>query len=321
MVGLIGMISPILSSAQNITPVSADKNPNANKTVTLPTHISKEVADFCKKPELKNGGDSIAYMYGAYQIAGLKEYIVHQLGVDTAYINDFYKGLMSNVSSLDKKTLATNAGIAVGNQIKLMSENLTKEYYETEPDKHIDASIVARSLIAALCQRNEYKQSPKAEQDYKKALNAKKEANNAIKFADNRIAGEKFLEENKKKEGVQLLPSGLQYKVLTKGDGVIPKATDRVKVNYEGHLIDGTEFDSSYKRKKPSSFRCDQVIKGWTEALTHMPVGSKWEIYIPQELGYASHNTGKILPYSALIFTVELLEIEQPETKPTTKSR
>ena len=98
------------------------------------------------------------------------------------------------------------------------------------------------------------------------------------KYADNKAAGEKFLAENKTKEGVVTTPSGLQYKIITKGTGEIPADSSKVKVNYKGTLIDGTEFDSSYKRKEPATFRANQVIKGWTEALTMMPVGSKWEL-------------------------------------------
>ena len=131
------------------------------------------------------------------------------------------------------------------------------------------------------------------------------------KYGENRRAGEAFLKANAKKDSVQTLPSGVQYKVLVQGKGELPTATSRVKVNYEGRLVDGTLFDSSYERKKPATFGCNQVIKGWTEALTHMPVGSKWEIYIPQELGYGSREAGKIKPFSALIFTVELLENEK----------
>ena len=123
-------------------------------------------------------------------------------------------------------------------------------------------------------------------------------------------AGKAFLEENAKKDGVFVLPSGLQYKVLTPGDGPVAKATDKVKVHYEGRLIDGTVFDSSYKRGQPTSFAPNQVIKGWTEALTMMPVGSKWQLYIPQELGYGSRGQGPIPPYSTLIFDVEVLGIE-----------
>ena len=111
---------------------------------------------------------------------------------------------------------------------------------------------------------------------------------------------------------VSKLPkAGLQYKIEKEGTGAIPADTSVVRVHYKGTLIDGTEFDSSYKRGEPTEFPVNRVIKGWTEALTQMPVGSKWEIYIPQELGYGSREAGKIPPFSALIFTVELLEIEK----------
>ena len=130
------------------------------------------------------------------------------------------------------------------------------------------------------------------------------------KYGENKIAGEKFLEENKTKEGVQTTASGLQYKVIKEGKGAIPTDSSTVKVNYKGTLIDGTEFDSSYKRNAPATFRANQVIKGWTEALTLMPVGSKWELYIPQELAYGARNAGQIKPFSTLIFEVELVSIE-----------
>ena len=132
------------------------------------------------------------------------------------------------------------------------------------------------------------------------------------KYGENKAAGEKFLAENKTKEGVVTTESGLQYKVIKAGKGEIPTKESTVKVNYKGTLIDGTEFDSSYKRNAPATFRADQVIKGWTEALTMMPVGSKWELYIPQELAYGARETGgQIKPFSTLIFEVELLEIEK----------
>ena len=132
------------------------------------------------------------------------------------------------------------------------------------------------------------------------------------KYGANKTAGEKFLAENKTKAGVVTTPSGLQYKVITKGTGAIPADTCKVKVNYKGTLIDGTEFDSSYKRKEPATFRVNQVIKGWTEALKLMPVGSKWELYVPYELAYGSRETGgQIKPFSTLIFEIELLSIEK----------
>ena len=129
------------------------------------------------------------------------------------------------------------------------------------------------------------------------------------KYGANRLAGEQFLKLNAKQDSVQTTASGLQYKVITMGTGEIPQKTDRVKVDYEGRLIDGTVFDSSYKRGKPATFPVGQVIAGWTEALCMMPVGSKWEVYVPQELGYGDREQQKIPPFSCLVFTVELHEI------------
>eukprot|EP00052_Salpingoeca_macrocollata_P016807 m.135716 g.135716 ORF g.135716 m.135716 type:complete len:147 (-) comp20172_c1_seq2:172-612(-) len=124
-------------------------------------------------------------------------------------------------------------------------------------------------------------------------------------------AGTKFLEENAKKEGVVVLPSGLQYKVLTSGGGTAkPKPTDQVKCHYEGTLVDGTEFDSSYKRGQPAVFGVNRVIRGWTEALQLMSPGDKWALYIPSELAYGDSPRGRVIKAgNALLFTVELLEI------------
>ena len=124
-------------------------------------------------------------------------------------------------------------------------------------------------------------------------------------------AGKDFLEENAKKEGIVTLPSGVQYKVIKEGTGAIPADTSRVKVHYEGRTLDGKVFDSSYKRGNATDFRANQVIKGWTEALTHMPAGSTWEVYIPQELAYGERQQGAdIKPFSMLIFKIELLEVD-----------
>ena len=130
-----------------------------------------------------------------------------------------------------------------------------------------------------------------------------------------RKAGGEYLAANKGKEGVVELPSGLQYKVLKEGSGAKPGLTDRVVCNYRGTLIDGTEFDSSYKRGEPATFAVNQVIKGWTEALQLMPVGSKWQLVLPADLAYGSQQMGQeIAPGSTLVFEVELLSI-QPRTE------
>ena len=124
--------------------------------------------------------------------------------------------------------------------------------------------------------------------------------------------GEAFFAENKKKEGIVTLPSGLQYKVIKEGDGPTPKATDTVSVNYKGTFIDGTEFDSSYKRNQPATFKVKGVIPGWVEALQLMKVGSKWQIFIPASLAYGDKGAGNVIgPNATLIFEVELLSIDE----------
>ncbi|MCP3943987.1 MAG: FKBP-type peptidyl-prolyl cis-trans isomerase [Desulfobacteraceae bacterium] len=126
----------------------------------------------------------------------------------------------------------------------------------------------------------------------------------------NRTKGSKFLEGNKLKEGVVTLPSGLQYKILEKGKGPLPKANDTVKCNYKGSLLDGTVFDSSFRRGKPAEFKVSGVIKGWVEALQLMPTGSRWELYVPADLAYGDQGAGEaIKPGQTLIFEVELIGI------------
>ena len=128
-------------------------------------------------------------------------------------------------------------------------------------------------------------------------------------YGPNKVAGEKFLAENAKKEGVKTLANGVQYKVIKEGTGAIPTDTSLVKVHYEGRLINDSIFDSSYKRGEPTTFRANQVIKGWTEALCHMPAGSVWEVYIPQDQAYGEREQNIIKPFSALIFKIELIEV------------
>jgi len=132
----------------------------------------------------------------------------------------------------------------------------------------------------------------------------------------NKKEGETFLAENKKKEGVIATPSGLQYKIETKGTGKIPTSNDTVVCHYRGTLMDGTEFDSSYKRSEPSSFPVTGVIKGWTEALVMMPIGSKWKLTIPSELAYGERGRPSIPPNSVLQFDIELVSIQDPGAAP-----
>lgn len=164
-------------------------------------------------------------------------------------------------------------------------------------------------------QGNKPQLTPKEMQEsiiaFKKDIQAKQMAAEKEAAAKNAAEGEKFLAANAKKKGVKTTKSGLQYRVIKKGHGKSPKATDTVKVHYIGHLVNGKVFDSSYKRGKPVSFPVNGVIPGWTEALQMMKVGSKWEIALPPKLGYGAHGAGRdIGPDSTLIFEVELLDIK-----------
>jgi FKBP-type peptidyl-prolyl cis-trans isomerase len=153
-------------------------------------------------------------------------------------------------------------------------------------------------------------------------IQTKMQAKAAEETATNKKEGDAFLAANKTKEGVVTLPDGLQYKVISSGTGPKPKATDTVVCNYRGTLVNGTEFDSSYKRGEPAEFQVGRVIKGWTEALQLMPVGSKWQLFIPSDLAYGPRGTpnGPIGPNSTLIFEVELLSIKEPAAPPPAPS-
>ena len=143
-------------------------------------------------------------------------------------------------------------------------------------------------------------------------MRAEQAAKQAKEGAENLAKGTAFLEANKTKEGVKVLPSGLQYKVITEGTGNTPTTTDKVKTHYRGRLLDGSEFDSSYKRNTPAQFGVTGVIKGWTEALQLMKEGGKWELYIPANLAYGSRGRPSIRANSTLIFEIELIEIVKP---------
>ena len=145
---------------------------------------------------------------------------------------------------------------------------------------------------------------------YQTAVRQKRSKMMAKASADNKNEGEAFLAENKKKEGVVTLPSGLQYKILKAGAGKKPTDADTVECNYKGTLINGTEFDSSYRAGKPAIFKVSGVIPGWTEALKLMPAGSTWQLFIPSQLAYGERGSGRIGPNATLIFEVELISIK-----------
>lgn len=252
--------------------------------------------------------DTFSYALGIENTLGLKQYLVNQKGIDTAYIADFAKGFYeTEFSEADKREKARLAGIEIRMQVeKNIYPNLVKAINDSidilKKDLFVQGFIDGITGANTL-QVDSTKELVKKQMEYYRKVNAER------KYGANRIAGEEFLKKNLKVKGVKQTESGLQYRVIRMGSGAKPLATDRVKVHYEGRLIDGTEFDSSYKRSRPTTFPVNQVIKGWTEALTLMPVGSKWQLFIPYNLAYGDREQDKIKPFSCLVFTVELLEI------------
>lgn len=265
------------------------------------------------KANLKNDIDSLSYSIGMAQTNGLKGYLVNQMEVDTTYMTEFIKGINEGANKTSKKDIAYMAGLQIGQQINnRMMKGINHELFGNDSTQTISKSNFLAGFIAGTLEKGGKMTMEEAQAYTQTAMQAVKAKALEKEFGANKEAGEKFLAENKTKEGVKTTPSGLQYKIITEGKGAIPADTCKVKVNYKGTLIDGTEFDSSYKRNEPATFRANQVIKGWTEALTMMPVGSKWELYIPQELAYgASEQNPQIKPFSTLIFEVELLGIEK----------
>lgn len=268
------------------------------------------------KANLKTDIDSLSYSIGMAQTQGLKGYLTGRLDVDTAYMAEFIKGLNEGANKTSKKDIAYMAGLQIGQQISnQMMKGINQELFAGDSTKTISKDNFMAGFIAGTLEKGGVMTMEAAQEYTRTAMETIKAKAMEEKYADNKAAGEKFLAENKTKEGVKTTESGLQYKVITEGKGEIPADTCKVKVNYKGTLIDGTEFDSSYKRNEPATFRANQVIKGWTEALTMMPVGSKWELYIPQELAYGSRESGQIKPFSTLIFEVELVGIEKIRNK------
>lgn len=264
------------------------------------------------KANLKSDIDSLSYMMGMTNTNGLQDFAEQRMGVDSATWADFIKGVEDGIRKVSKGEKAYAAGIQIGQQVGSdMIENIGRQLFGNDSTQTLSKDNFLAGFFAAL--KNNATVSMEDAQTYvKERSEAIKTKALEEKYGENKAAGEKFLAENKTKEGVVTTESGLQYKIIKEGKGEIPTKDSKVKVNYKGTLIDGTEFDSSYKRNAPATFRADQVIKGWTEALTMMPVGSKWELYIPQELAYGARETGgQIKPFSTLIFEVELVGIEK----------
>ena len=252
---------------------------------------------------------TFSYLIGRLNTEGLAEYLARQKGVDAKYMAQFIEGFgKTELTEDDLKAKARIAGTEIREDVsKRVMPNISKQMNDSVDLLNHEEFL--RGFMEGIMGTESAISNDSAIKIVEKQMKYYQESMMERKYGPNRKAGEEFLKANLKNKDVKQTASGLQYKVITKGEGPIPTNTQRVKVHYEGRLIDGKVFDSSYKRGQPATFGVNQVIKGWTEALTMMPAGSKWELYIPQELAYGAREQKEIPAFSCLIFTVELLEV------------
>jgi len=249
-------------------------------------------------------GDSFSYAEGLVQGKTLKQYLPRQFGVDTAYVADVVRGITDSISEQEAQRLIA---YVAGLQIAKMNANYMRSLNILATGKadttYADVRAFGRGVAAALLRDTTVMTGDSATAMVKRQYEHF--------AAENRLAGERFLAANKKLKDVVTTESGLQYRVLTKGTGAVAVDSNSVEVHYEGRLLDGTVFDSSYQRGKPATFKPAQVIKGWTEALKLMPEGSVWELYIPYQLAYGERGSQpKIPPFATLVFKVEVLKVK-----------
>lgn len=266
-----------------------------------------------KKPEIKKQevkikavpADSFSYAMGVAQSSSLQQYLVAREGIDSAYVKIAAQA-MNDYATLSeaevKQKIAYAAGLRIGEMNKTqIIPSLNKQATGKADTTYTDLKLFGKGLCEGLLGTNTVSAEEAlqiAERQMQYFTQQLRETNLA------------WLEANKKMKGVKTTESGLQYRVLMPGNGVMASDTSEVEVHYEGRLIDGTVFDSSYKRNQPATFRPTQVIKGWTEALQLMPEGSVWELYIPYNLAYGERGNQSIPPFATLIFKVEMLKVK-----------
>lgn len=266
------------------------------------------------RADLKTDIDSMSYAIGYLQSQYVRQAITSgQAPIDTAYIDELVRGINEGANAGDdKKKAAYIMGLQIGQQISTqLVKGINNEAFGDDSTQTVSVKNLISGFITGATGKKGMMTIEGANQIATSKMQQIKTRTMLKQYGPNKEAGVKFLAENKKKAGVVTLPSGLQYKVIKEGKGAIPADTSRVQVQYEGRTIDGKVFESSYKSGHgPVDMIPSQMIPGWTEALTKMPEGSIWEVYIPQELGYKERSAGQIKPFSTLIFKIELVKVK-----------
>ena len=276
----------------------------------------------CNKGGIPKGNpetdlDTLSYELGVANSQGVKEYIANQLGVDTAYMDEFYKGFAAAAQAGDDKKLAAYyAGVQIGQQVGTQVYSAANsELFGSDSTKTINLTQLVAGFIEGA------KGEPKISLDIikkelTKRVDSYKDQNLSKTYGENKKKSEAFIAKKAKEAGVLTLPGGTLYKVITAGNGPVPSPSNKVQVIYEGKTIDGNVFDSSEKNNdgKPTEVMLNQVVPGWQQALQKMPEGSEWELYIPYDQAYGNRDMGAIKPYSALIFKIKLVNANSDVT-------
>ena len=265
-----------------------------------------------KKGGLKTDVDSLSYAIGMEQSQGIQQYL-QQLGVDSTYLDEFVKGLEAGANSNDdKKKTAYNAGVAAGMQMSMMvKKGINQQLFGKDSTKSVSMKQLIAGFKAGVKGKGGLMTIEQA-QTAERTIVPRIQSQVAEKtYGANKKKSEAFMAKIAKQPGIKKLGKGVYYKVEKEGTGAIPTASQTVKIEYEGRTIDGKVFDST-KDKGAVAMPVGGVIPGFTEALTHMPVGSTWEIYIPYDAAYGSRQMSQdIVPFSALTFKVTLVSIEK----------
>ena len=284
------MLVVALAATLSFSAFAAKKTKKNNKKVAQPVMVKPvSPADF-------------SYAAGVAQSSNLAQFLAQRSGVDSAHIKDFVEGLSKEVSADEAAKLrALLASIDIKKQMPQIVQSMNQQATGKGDTTYVDATIFLKGLTEGLLKTNTLSadSATKIEQQQYDYYTQQLKTRNAD-----------FLKNYAKQKGVKSTASGLLYKVIKEGDGAMPTDTSEVEVNYEGKLVDGTVFDSSYKRGQTATFAVNQVIKGWSEAVKLMKVGAEYEVCLPYEIAYGERGTRGIPPYSTLIFKIELKSIK-----------